>query len=224
MVTYVYIIENKLTEKSYIGYTKDPTRRESYHFRGKSNCPALQAAIKKYGSENFEFVFLERCSSEIEAKEKEIYWIAQLNTISPNGYNLTLGGDGLVATDEVRKKLSESLKGNTCSKGRVLSEEHKRRIGEAQRGPKHYNYGKKLSQAHKAKLCASSPHRKLTEEHKQILRDANLGKQMPEEVKQKIRAAKIGGKLSVKHKEKISNSIKRWWSERRERVHDDEVN
>ena len=39
--------------------------------------------------------------------EREIFWIAKLNTKVPNGYNLTDGGEGLVnPSDETRAKMS----------------------------------------------------------------------------------------------------------------------
>lgn len=212
---YIYIVENLINGKAYVGYTKHPERRKFYHLNGKSNCPALRSAVRKYGSENFDFCLLEGGSTDQELKEKEIYWIAALNTTSPNGYNLTFGGEGLVATDEVRKKLSISLKGNTCSKGRVLSDEHKRRISEAQRGSKSHLFGTHPSEETRKKLRESATGRKLSDRHRQILREMNLGKKMADETKQKLRIAKLGGKHSEEHKAKIRASIQLWWDERR---------
>lgn len=47
--------------------------------------------MRKYGLENFSFSILEECE-ESQLKEREIYWIATLDTYY-HGYNATLGGD-----------------------------------------------------------------------------------------------------------------------------------
>lgn len=50
-----------------------------------------------YGIDKFHIEIVEECSEE-ELNEKEIYYIKKFNSLSPNGYNMTAGGDG------VRKK------------------------------------------------------------------------------------------------------------------------
>lgn len=49
--------------------------------------------MDKYGVENFDFYILEECHPN-ELDDKEIYWIATLDTYN-HGYNMTLGGSGL---------------------------------------------------------------------------------------------------------------------------------
>ena len=52
-------------------------------------------AIKKYGwKEGFEHIILETGLSAEEANERERYYIKYYNSLEPNGYNLTAGGDG----------------------------------------------------------------------------------------------------------------------------------
>ena len=41
-------------------------------------------------------------------KEREIHWIAELDTLHPNGYNHTGGGEGGTPCDATRQKMSES--------------------------------------------------------------------------------------------------------------------
>lgn len=51
----------------------------------------LHQAIRKYGAENFSWEVIEECEiSEID--EKEIFYIKNFNTLSPNGYNILQGG------------------------------------------------------------------------------------------------------------------------------------
>ena len=106
MVGFIYVMENSINGKLYVGYTKDPGHREYRHLSGRSNRPALRSAVNKYGPHNFDFILLEKCDSVLEMKRREVFWISKLNTTSPNGYNLTYGGEGLVATNEIKKKIS----------------------------------------------------------------------------------------------------------------------
>lgn len=45
----------------------------------------------KYGPENFVFEKIEDLCEDYNDKEK--FWIKELNTLAPNGYNMTEGGD-----------------------------------------------------------------------------------------------------------------------------------
>lgn len=50
-------------------------------------------AIQKYGKNNFVIEQIDSANNLQELNEKEVYWISKLNTLSPSGYNLTIGGD-----------------------------------------------------------------------------------------------------------------------------------
>lgn len=116
---YIYKITNKITNKCYIGETKksNPYLRWNEHkskIEKGIGCPALQYAVKKYGIDNFKFDILIICFDEDRYKfEKE--YIKKYNSISPNGYNLTSGGEGggfygKKHTIETINKISYSLK------------------------------------------------------------------------------------------------------------------
>jgi hypothetical protein len=77
----------------YIGVTIDPERRWSQHKSMNTNCSVLKSAIKKYGSDTFIFDLLV-CGEDKYIDELEVKAIEKFNTVSPNGYNITLGGDG----------------------------------------------------------------------------------------------------------------------------------
>lgn len=132
---YVYVIENSVNDKLYIGQTIDVDRRKRRHLSNKENgCRAIFNAMNKYGKNNFEFVLIESCYSKEELNQKEIYWIKVLKTISPGGYNLTEGGGSEVPSKETRKKMKENhwLRKNPEAilklRGRVCSEETKRKL------------------------------------------------------------------------------------------------
>lgn len=69
-------------------------------------------AIQKYGWENIKHEILERNLSYDEANKKEIEYIKLYNSLAPNGYNLTKGGDGtkgLIFTEEHLEKISNKV-------------------------------------------------------------------------------------------------------------------
>ena len=106
----VYKITNLLSGKIYVGQTvRTLEKRINQHKRRTES--AISQAIKKYGWENFSAEVLEECETQKQIDEREMFWIAKLDCISPKGYNLNEGGSGgRTPTDETRKKQSESAK------------------------------------------------------------------------------------------------------------------
>jgi group I intron endonuclease len=108
----IYQILNKVTGKSYIGKSKNYKKRFMIHLKhaaGKIN-RRLYDSINYHGVESFELILLEdlgECSREL-ANEREIHWILKIDSLMPNGYNMTSGGDGgdtLYSWDDESKRL-----------------------------------------------------------------------------------------------------------------------
>lgn len=97
MKKYIYKITNLLNGKMYIGQTNNPKRRERQHFSlapsilEKNKNKILYNAMLKYGVQNFSFEIIEDECEDYNEKEK--FWIKELNTLIPFGYNMTEGGD-----------------------------------------------------------------------------------------------------------------------------------
>ena len=118
-MAYIYRILNKITKKCYIGETKckDVSRRWNQHKQTieiNKGCPALRDAVKKYGIDNFEFSVLIICFDDDRFKH-EIEYIKKYNSVAPNGYNLTNGGEGggfqgKTHTEEVKNDIKNKLK------------------------------------------------------------------------------------------------------------------
>jgi group I intron endonuclease len=113
----VYIAKNLINGKKYIGYTtKSLEERVQEHLRKSRNKNEkhyfylFMIAIKKYGEESFEWDVVDNCESIEDCCKKEKFYIKEFNTISPNGYNLTEGGNGGIQCQETKLKISESLK------------------------------------------------------------------------------------------------------------------
>jgi group I intron endonuclease len=137
----IYQILNKDNGKSYIGQTsnKYPNTRWSMHkLNMKNNIKhPLYNSMKKYGVDKFEFIILEKNIVE-KLNELEKKYIKKFNSIFPNGYNLTVGGEALRGeenpmfgkhgklnpnynnkwTDKMKKDLSEKMKGKPGMKGK----------------------------------------------------------------------------------------------------------
>ena len=92
----VYYMLNTINGKMYVGQTKQAfKRRIAEHKRdSKKRKVGVDAAIRKYGWENFRCIVIKNCASKAEMDKWEKFFIILLNTKSPNGYNLTDGGEG----------------------------------------------------------------------------------------------------------------------------------
>lgn len=213
----IYLRTNKINGKQYVGQTKDFERREynwyntNWEYAGK----CINAAREKYGTENFTTDILKECSTQEESNKWEMYYIKELNTKVPNGYNLTDGGEGSIGcvfSDERKKRLSEIMKGeNNHFFGKHHTEETKRKIAEKAKGRKHTEEAKKKMKGR------PSPNKgkHLSEETRQKLREFHLGMKASEETRKKISDANKGEKSYMygKHhseetKRKISDKLK----------------
>lgn len=89
MIEFLYKITNNVTNKVYIGKTKDPKRRWREHQNKDTGCIKLVNSFNKHGKENFTFTVL--CiGSPNYIGELEILAIKSYDSIS-NGYNIHLG-------------------------------------------------------------------------------------------------------------------------------------
>lgn len=84
-----------MTEKDYIGISKNYVRRWAAHINKidkKGGCPALKAAMLKHGIDKFKFEILIICFDEDMTKLEPEY-IKKYGTLAPKGYNISAGGE-----------------------------------------------------------------------------------------------------------------------------------
>ena len=131
------------SNKKYVGQTIYPDKRHLQHLKNafNPNTPdynnAIHRAFRKYGIENMKYEILEENIPREQLNEREMYWIEKMDSFN-NGYNSTQGGDGNLGrkwTKEQREFMSKIV--STKNIGRIVSEETRRKIGDANRGKSH---------------------------------------------------------------------------------------
>jgi group I intron endonuclease len=171
----IYEIRNNVNGKVYIGQSMDVNHRnktEKYDLnRNEFHNAHLQSAWNKYGIDNFSFNILIYELDKEQLDEYEIAMIKFTKSHDPKyGYNKTFGGEGGKHTDETKKKISESKKGEKNPNwGKKLSEEHRRKLLESNLGKKHSDETKakisKTKTGTKGKKHSDETKRKISESH-----------------------------------------------------------
>jgi group I intron endonuclease len=217
------------SNKQYIGIAKNGLQnRFSVHVaEAKSgSSTALHKAIRKYGSDAFVKEILVVSDYEY-IRDLEIKAIEAFKTMSPNGYNLTIGGDGTNGyshTDCTKQKMSDLAKTRMAdperrkhlselNTGKKLSEETKEKIGLASLGRKHM-LGKKQSDEAKRKISQAllgnthTKGMKFSDEHRAKLSAAGKVRVFTEQHRENLRKAQLGRKYSDEVKMNMSNAAK----------------
>lgn len=121
----IYKITNLSNGKIYVGqavsHILNHKRYRPYGHEGRFRCHISEAfsskknqshylnnAIRKYGVNDFVVELIECCESE-KSDEREIYYIKELNSLYPNGYNLKNGGSLFTHSDESKKRVSNGV-------------------------------------------------------------------------------------------------------------------
>ena len=118
---FIYVIENSVTGKFYIGRTNNPASRKRAHFselrRNAHSNPRLQFSFNKHGEDKFNFRVVDSAESEAIC-EKEAEWFAAFDCNKTYLYNChfeTYGGPKIWKphTQESCAKISEAIKNGT---------------------------------------------------------------------------------------------------------------
>lgn len=101
----IYMYENIVNHKKYIGQSANIERRRKEHINEPSKYSHFDQVLQKIGESQFNFSILEECSVE-QLDEREKYWIKFYNS-KEEGYNLTIGGQSYRGEENPRAKLTE---------------------------------------------------------------------------------------------------------------------
>lgn len=103
----VYCLENTINNKRYIGVTtRTLQKRFDEHCKADSY---IGKSIRKYGTESFRKYVLDQAESHEDLCNLESYYIEKYDTYH-KGYNLTLGGDGVIKDIYLKVELNEKQK------------------------------------------------------------------------------------------------------------------
>lgn len=146
---FIYAIQNIITDTLYIGKTNQTiNKRWKAHLSEmrrnvRQECRYLNRAIRKYGVNNFKVHEIDEIDevSDEELNTFEEFYIEFFESFTPNGYNLTTGGEGCKPSEETRLKMSQ------WQKGKPKSQKHKESMS---------RYAKNRPQSHRDKIAEAN--------------------------------------------------------------------
>jgi group I intron endonuclease len=189
----IYIIENLINHKVYIGSALNFRCRRNVHIsklnRKQHPNVHLQSAWNKYGVERFVFWIIETVLDKSKLIIREQFYLDLFQGYKYGLYNKCLKAGsslGVKHSTQYCEKLSEAHKGHKHSdetrkkigeenKGKTMSVEAKRKIGEANRGKKS-RLGFKHSEETKRRMSEAKkgkPNHKQTRETRRKISEAN---------------------------------------------------
>lgn len=157
----------------------------------------LNRAIKKHGKENFKKEVVCECSSQEDLNKKEIYWIKELNSKVPFGYNITNGGKGSLGVkpnNETKQKMRIS------QHNRFLNNDYKNKFLKIMNSPQVKEKMKKpKSEEHKNKIKEKMRNQEFRKIHSTIVKESV---NRPEVIENRIKAMNTPEYIEKMHKSK----------------------
>ena len=171
----VYITTNLINNKQYVGDHSTYNINDKYLGSGLN----IKKAIKKYGRQSFKKEILEIFDTKLNAFNAQEKYIIKYNTLSPNGYNLSIKG-GLQVSGSMSNE--SKLKYSLTRKGKKPTPEAK--------------------EARRKGLLGHS----VSEKVRENTRNINLGKHLSKETIEKFKKSKLN--MSSELRKKISENTK----------------
>lgn len=166
MNAHIYMVTNKLNGKQYVG--------QSIVERNKvGHGQLIKLSYDKYGKDNFTYnPICKNITNRNTLNYLERFWIKVTDSCYPNGYNIEEGGS---TKGEVAQSTKQKLR--EINKGKILSEETKKKISTSLKGEKNPFFGKTHTLESRTKITSASIGRivVITEAQKKKLSIANSG-------------------------------------------------
>lgn len=185
MQFYIYILQNIINQKIYVGQTRNPKnrwRQHNYDCFVKQSAGRLYNSMRKHGADKFHFMIIEEHTiNTIDDAEK--FWIEFFGSHDDNyGYNIERGGSAnKIVSPETRKKLGNAMRGKHHSN----ESKFRNRIA---------HLGKLHTKEAKDKMSASRLGKPLSNKHIKAISAGHIGVSIPhtEETKQKMSKQRRG--------------------------------
>jgi group I intron endonuclease len=165
---YVYKITNNVNNRIYVGITTESIqeRWKKHKSASRYEDTYIYRAMRKYGIDNFSIEMIEETN---DLSEREQYWISKLNTLKPNGYNLTIGGEKLYGENNPfygkKHTLETKMKLSRISKLRIKDKNH--------------FYGKHHTDETKSIISLKNSGKIHSKEYKEYMKEINTGENNP---------------------------------------------
>ncbi|KKN70969.1 hypothetical protein LCGC14_0425710 [marine sediment metagenome] len=208
-VVHIYRIYFPESDKCYIGQTIDLKRRMKEHLV-KEHKSLIHRAFNKY--DEWEVTPLHVCYSHDDANRIEIEEIRNFDSIHPNGYNLTRGGEGCDTFTNNPNKEGMRAKQSAARKAYFTNPENRTKLSDSMKalGDMHPSKRADLREAHSERMRGEGNSfygKKHTDVTKQRISNANKGRVDSEETRVKKSESKIGKKNSFYGKKHNAESL-----------------
>ena len=181
---FVYITTNLINGKQYVGdHSCNNLDKDDYIGSGR---PYFKNAVNEHGFKNFKREILEFFETKEEAFIAQEKYILQFNTLVPNGYNISPKGGHLFKgsmAESTKRKIGDANK--ISLKGKILSEETRKKVSESNKGKPAWNKG--LPAWNKGKKMQA-----LSEETKEKISAYQKGRPKSQETIDKIKLSCVG--------------------------------
>ena len=165
----------------------------------RSTKSLIATAIRKHGNPILEVLY--ETDNWEELCSKEVEYIAAYNSTAPNGYNISLGGEGslgVTKSEETRRKLSNALKGRTLTEAQLNHLRYMQSL----------NIGKPCKESTRVKISTAQKGKVVSEKTKAKLKEVNIGRKHSTETKNKISEGLIGRECTKETRAKLSEAHK----------------
>lgn len=208
---FIYVLQ-RLSDSAflYLGSTRDPQRRFNEHKHNN-----LYAIIRAaFANNDIRFIVIaqttEECRIDLETRLWRQFKDAGHPVVNRNpsvAWTKFIPNEPRVVTEQTRQKMAENARKRrgekrsaiarlnmslAAKKKAPLTEEHRRKIGEAGKGRVPWNKGQTIDDDMRQKLSLSHKGVVFTEEHKQKIGQAHKGRKRSPETCANISAAKTG--------------------------------